>query len=108
MLAGLKTCLLIVQERVVGSGERVALEKSQVTTILWTYFSVPQICHLPALLKIKFRLNILKIIKQNYRSPCNLKRLDVKTWVNLITIASSLCLKFLYTSSVPLKCSFKD
>lgn len=43
MLAGLKTCLLIVQERVVGPGERVALEKSQATTILWIYFLVPQI-----------------------------------------------------------------
>lgn len=96
MLAKLKTWSSIVQERVVGSGMRMALEKSQSETILCIYFEYLTPFHSPDILKIKFRFNhLFKITKQNYRGPCVLIWLDMKTWVKLITVASSLCLKSL-------------
>lgn len=65
---------------------------------------------LPNLLEIKLRFNnILKAIKQNYRSRCNLIQLDRKAWVESVTIASFQCLTSLDTSSpVPPNHSLKD
>lgn len=65
---------------------------------------------LPNLLEIKLRFNnILKAIKQNYRSRCNLIQLDRKAWVESVTIASFRCLTSLDTSSpVPPNHSLKD